>query len=457
MHAEVGPFILLDAIDRDWLGEVHRAFDTHAERVVRLRLIAWPTAPVDRQALMALLEGWRAGVAALDHPNIGAIRSVTAHGEVIALAGDWAGAPLSTALDAAGPLPLAHTHRLMAGILLGLGRLHRDGLVHGTLSPAAIHVDAEDTPRLCEAGLQYPGRFPWLDHTVDARWPHGLSPEELAGEAPTARSDLHGAGMLLHRMLTGRPAFEGAPSTVMQAILTRAVSVPSIISPELGTRFDAMIARATALPPHERFASASEFLQALNAVFAPPPLMSTLTPTSGPPRVRSAASAAARAGTAAPNPWPPDVLERITCALAEAVGPMAKILVTAECRRATGLTQLASALASRIDDVALRNRFLEVVRSEVLGGAAGDAVRSNAAAPPAAAHTWPPAAEVLARLKSGLAAELGPMAGLLVDRAAAKATSRREFIERLSSSVPGLERRTELLGGLEAQGPGESD
>jgi hypothetical protein len=107
---------------------------------------------------------------------------------------------------------------------------------------------------------------------------HYMSPEQAAGEPVDGRSDLYALGVVAFRTLSGRVPFEGTPAAVLVAHLSkpapslRDLGVP--VSPALA----AVVARCLEKRPDDRFASAAEFADALEAAVAAPADVSRARP-----------------------------------------------------------------------------------------------------------------------------------------------------------------------------------
>jgi serine/threonine-protein kinase len=312
MKQQLGPYILLEAMGQDRLGVSHRAFDTNAERLVRLRLLHWPPGVPGRESSLLSLRQWLRACGGGGHGNVAEVYEVGelsvaaesgAESRIAYVASEWVkGQSLAARLEAGGAVDPAAAHTWTAQILLGLDHAHKLGIVHADLNPANVLLaSSSDVVRLLDVGLYAAERFAWADDAASAGWPMYLAPEQLTGAAATVRGDIRAAGVLLYRMLAGRAPFVGEPAGVMHQVMTEELPPLSHRRPELGTRFDALIAQAAALRPERRFGSAGEFVHALNA----------------------AAFEGAHGAAAAPFPW----LESLTAIFAEAVGPMAQILV----------------------------------------------------------------------------------------------------------------------------------
>jgi serine/threonine-protein kinase len=91
-----------------------------------------------------------------------------------------------------------------------------------------------------------------------------LSPEQAQGHAVTATSDLYAVGVVLYELLTGAVPFDGETAV---SIALKQVSAeppaPSALNPRVGPALDAVVRRALAKDPAQRFADAEEFIAAL--------------------------------------------------------------------------------------------------------------------------------------------------------------------------------------------------
>jgi serine/threonine-protein kinase len=119
--------------------------------------------------------------------------------------------------------------------------------------------------------------------------PAYMAPEQLRGETVDKRADLWAAGVVLYQLLSGKKPFSGGITSIMQKVLNTDPVPPSCIgAPPTGTpALDAIVARAMAKAPEDRFASAAEFSAALQqaaaSVAAPVPGSVAASPFRRPP------------------------------------------------------------------------------------------------------------------------------------------------------------------------------
>jgi serine/threonine protein kinase len=173
-----------------------------------------------------------------------------------------------------GPLAWEEAVRLMLGVLSGVGAVHRAGIVHRDLKPDNIFlaVDGDQViPKVLDFGVAAMRQK--SDVGLDSLTRTGalvgtpayMALEQLTGAEVDARADLYSLGVVLYEMLTGRLPFEArsaADLAVCQA--TRQPLPPSKLSPQLKGRQDALVMRALAKRPQERFESTEAFARALH-------------------------------------------------------------------------------------------------------------------------------------------------------------------------------------------------
>jgi serine/threonine-protein kinase len=232
------------------MAEVWAARDLELDRRVALKLLGPEADPArfEREAHAA---------AALSHPNVTQLFDY----------GSWQGRPymvlelvpggtLEDRLRDGRPLPDAETERIAREVAEGLTHAHSRGLVHRDLKPANVLFDAEGRAKIADFGIARMGGDGTLTEAGTLLGTAAyISPEQAAGEASTAASDVYAFGVILFRMLTGRLPFE-AEEPVELVRMHRDLPPPPVTAlrpdapPQLARLADASLTKApSARPP----------------------------------------------------------------------------------------------------------------------------------------------------------------------------------------------------------------
>ncbi|HKH93219.1 MAG TPA: protein kinase [Gemmatimonadaceae bacterium] len=176
-------------------------------------------------------------------------------------------------------LPVDDAVRIAREAANGLHYAHRQGIVHRDVKPENILLTEDGTTLVADFGIAH---APADDETGGAArltgsgltigTPAYMSPEQAAGERNLdGRSDVYALGAVLYEMLAGEPPFTGpTPQAVLAKILTTPAPSARVTRPGVPPALDAALARALATVPADRFATAAEFAQALEASLLTP-------------------------------------------------------------------------------------------------------------------------------------------------------------------------------------------
>jgi serine/threonine-protein kinase len=158
--------------------------------------------------------------------------------------------------------------RIVLDLLAELRRLHESGMLHRNVHPGCVTFSEDGRVRL--AGLELskrkgdsvspaPGEMSGLIKV--------LAPEQVLGGTIDERTDLYHCGLILYRLVAGRPAFEsqGAWSLAKKVVSEDPVA-PARVDPEIPQGLSDLIARSLSRNPADRFASAAEFAEQLARV-----------------------------------------------------------------------------------------------------------------------------------------------------------------------------------------------
>jgi serine/threonine-protein kinase len=279
------------------MGDVFAAEHGYLEKVVCVKLLkrehASDPRTVDRVRLEAQV------LLALDgHPHVLPARDVgrTPDGQMFLVTELLEGRTLADELAARGALPLDEALQYAIDLGAGLAAAHRLGVVHRDVKPANLFVTeatgstgksrrrlvvmdfglAKASPAAAEGGSSKVR--PLRDPTTEGRilgTPRYISPEQALGKPVDARTDVYAAGLVVYALLAGRGPFDDVRGmlALLEAHIGAAPEPPSRHNPGLPRAIDAVVLRAIAKSPADRFESIDAFVAALRRaaqVAAPP-------------------------------------------------------------------------------------------------------------------------------------------------------------------------------------------
>ncbi len=262
----VGPYKVLERLGEGGMGEVFRAVDTMLEREVALK-----TLRPEMGARAELVERFRVeaiALARLHHRHIAAVYAFFRDGERHHIAMQYIrGRTLEAVLRERGRLPWREAAAVAADVLLALEHAHVLGVVHRDLKPANLMIDGEGRTVVMDFGIARvlaKGRQTRAGTLVGTL--EYIAPEIVRGEAADARSDLYALGCVLYEMVSGELPFDASSDyALMRAHAEQAPPRPGAHVAELPGALEAIILRALAKQPADRFADAQAFRAALLA------------------------------------------------------------------------------------------------------------------------------------------------------------------------------------------------
>ncbi len=172
-----------------------------------------------------------------------------------------------------GHLPQGTAVQIAIRILSALRHAHEAGVVHRDIKPQNILVDRQGYIKVSDFGI---ARMVGAN-TSDIEKKQGIlgsvhyfSPEQAKGGTATFASDLYSVGCVLYEMLTGKVPFEGETqvSIAMQHVQARAQPIHELVK-EVSSPVEAVVQKAMAKEPAERYPSALLMAQALHAALSP--------------------------------------------------------------------------------------------------------------------------------------------------------------------------------------------
>ena len=298
-------------IGRGGMATIHEAMDLRLERPVAVKLLR-PEAAADadladrfrREALAATV---------LRHPNIVAcLDTGTDDGQPYLVMDLVDGEDLAARLKRGGRLAPTHAARIGLDVARALGVAHVRGIVHRDVKPGNILLASDGRAMVTDFGIAR------LAADAEAARPgttlgsvHYFSPEQAKGATTTPASDVYGLGLVLYEAMTGARAFGGETTdAIALARIGATPPSPRSIRPEVPVDLDAVVRRALAPEPADRYANGNAMATALEAAMqtaddaSPTTIVSTPVVADVPPEPSTHPERPARAGprtTAAPR------------------------------------------------------------------------------------------------------------------------------------------------------------
>jgi eukaryotic-like serine/threonine-protein kinase len=274
----LGGYVITEWLGAGGMGEVYRGHDAQLGRDVAIKIL--PAAFVGDPARLERFNREARMLAALNHPNIGAIYGLEHLDGVPAIVLELVeGVTLAEHLDG-GPLPVAEALSVAAQIVEALDAAHTRGIVHRDLKPSNIKLTAAGGVKVLDFGLAeelgqesgHPqaGGVHHAAHGSAARsgtvagTPGYMSPEQANGDALDVRSDIFSFGVVFYEMVTARTsAASSAAQHAANRTLARSLSAPRCLSPAVPPALDAIIRRSMEKERGARYQSAAELRAAL--------------------------------------------------------------------------------------------------------------------------------------------------------------------------------------------------
>jgi len=198
--------------------------------------------------------------AGLNHPNIVSIFDRGRAEGTYYIAMEYLdGRTLKELLVRNGPTPIPIAIDYARQILGALSFAHRNGIIHRDIKPHNIIVGSDGRLKVTDFGIARSGASQMTEAGSIVETAQYLSPEQARGAPVDPRSDLYSLGIVLYEMLTGKVPFSGdTPVEIAMKHLSQVPEPPSKLRPEVPHDLDAVIMRALAKDPDQRYGSAEE-------------------------------------------------------------------------------------------------------------------------------------------------------------------------------------------------------
>ena len=260
--ARVGRFELKRVLGQGAQATVWLAWDSRLDRDVAVKLMP-AQADADASSVAQWLQEARS-VSRLTHPNIVPVFEADVHERQPYLVFEYvAGPTLAQHSRARGALPAREATTLMLGVLDALQAAHAAGIVHRDLKPSNILVDSSGRARVMDFGIAARTDDPGGQGQVVGT-PGYMSPEAVNASQPAPTMDVFAAGIVLAELLSGqRLVNERDPCRAMSRVVHEDLVLPGGLARDVDDGLRAVLLRALARDPAQRWQSANAMREAL--------------------------------------------------------------------------------------------------------------------------------------------------------------------------------------------------
>jgi beta-lactam-binding protein with PASTA domain len=263
-----GRYRILHRIGSGGMADVYCAEDTHLGRQVALKVLHRRFA--QDQEFVERFRREAKSAAGLSHPNVVGVFDRGDHQGTYYIAMEHLpGRTLKEVIASEAPLSQERVIELGLQILHAAGFAHRHGVIHRDFKPHNVILDDTGHAKVTDFGIARAGTSEMTETGSIMGTAQYLSPEQAQGHAVTAGSDLYSIGVMLYELLAGRLPFEGE-SAVSVALKHLSEQPPPIsrFRPDIHPALEAVVMAALAKDPAQRWQTAEDFAQGLEAARA---------------------------------------------------------------------------------------------------------------------------------------------------------------------------------------------
>lgn len=452
----LGRYQIQDRLGGGAMGVVYKAHDPVIDRPVAIKVVRADLLDhQDREEFLGRFRREAQAAGRCSHPNIVGVYDFFDDPERPFIAMEYVeGRELADLIGQRTVFDPREVMLIVLQVLSALGYAHQRQIVHRDIKPANVILLEGGHVKVADFGVARIGTVNATQLGTVLGTPSYMSPEQCMGQEVDHRSDLFSCGVLLYEMLTGERPFPGNTATeILYRLLNHKPRDIRELRANLPASLEAIVARALAKQPEARFQNAQIFADALEGAFGDAPAGGQVVPDQTvlmPTQMRPL-----RQREDLREGWDQEFLRRVEDMLSPTIGPIARVLVRQAAHDHHSVEDMAQALAPRLPNENDRMKFLRALQlgRETTAGARtteqpGSSLRPTSlglgsggtpASPSgmtAVGTSFAPDEAALNAVETELAFHLGPIARVMVRRAAGQARSLSDMLRALASQIP---------------------
>ena len=270
----LGKYDIVEVLGKGAMGVVFKGFDPDIDRTVAIKTVRKELIEEEDRAGMALARFKNEARAAgrLSHPGIVAVYDYGESGSIAYIAMEFVqGNSLREYFNRGTRFAERDAISIMVQLLDALQHAHDQGVWHRDIKPANLIIMTSGKVKIADFGIARIDTSTLTQTGVVMGSPGYMAPEQYTGERVDRRADLFAAGVVMYQLLTGARPFAGSVESIPYKICHVEPPLPSEAEPDRGwERYNAVITKALAKKPEERFQTANEFRAAILEAYAKP-------------------------------------------------------------------------------------------------------------------------------------------------------------------------------------------
>ena len=265
---KIGRYVVTGELGKGAMGVVYRATDPNIGRTLALKTMRLDIHGANSGDMLKRFQNEARAAGVLNHRNIVTIYDAGEADGMFYIAMEFiSGATLAGLLRERKTLSAMEAADIGAQICEGLDYAHYKGVIHRDIKPANIMIAGDGTVKIMDFGIAKAGAG--LTHTGEVLGtPNYMSPEQVRGRVLDGRTDLFSTGVMLYEMLTGEKPFNAnSVTTIIYKIINEVPPPPRELDASIPSGLSAVIAKAMAKSPDDRYQSGSAMAAALEDPF----------------------------------------------------------------------------------------------------------------------------------------------------------------------------------------------